>query len=105
MTPPRPAVRDLALRLTVTDPLVPGPHSQWPSWEAFARAAAGRTVILELGGVTRMDAAGLGLLVAFAEAVRLRGGCLQLSRVQPQVRRMVEVTGLAEAVGLHTAAT
>lgn len=88
------------VRVRVTDPIVLGPRTDWQAWEPVARAGTGRIVVLDLGGVSRVDAAGLGLLVRLATAVRGRGGYLRLDRVQPRVQRLVEATGLAEAVGL-----
>ena len=105
MTPPLTAVRGLVLRVRVSEPAILGPKADGPSWQSLARAAAGRAVVLDFAGVSRMDAGGLGILAAFAEAIAARGGYLRLARVPPHLRRMIEVTGLADAVGLHTAAT
>jgi anti-anti-sigma factor len=55
-------------------------------------------VILDFAGVSRMDAGGLGILAAFAEAIVARGGCLRLARVARRVRRTIEVAGLAEVL-------
>ena len=105
MTPPLAAVRGLVLRVRVQEPTLLGPGADESSWLTLARAAAGRAVILDFARVSRLDAGGLGILAAFAEAVHARGGCLRLARVRPRVRRMVEVTGLVEAMGLHVSAT
>jgi anti-anti-sigma factor len=100
MTPLLAAVHGLVLRVRVQEPALLGPGADQSSWLTLARTAAGRAVILDLAGVSRLDAGGLGILAAFSEAVHARGGCLRLARVRPQVRRMVEVTGLAEVVGM-----
>lgn len=98
MTPPPAAVRGLVLRVRVSEPSLLGPGADWSSWQPLARASAGRAVILDFAGVSRIDAGGLGILAAFAEAVHARGGCLRLARVRPYVQRMVEVAGLAGVV-------
>ena len=101
MTPTRTVLRNLVLRVLVSESALVGPEADGASWQSLARSTAGHAVILDLAPVSCMDAGGLGILVAFAEAVRARGGELRLDHVQPYVRRMVEVTGLAEAIGLH----
>lgn len=100
MTPPPSAERGFVLRVLVSEPALLGPGADGSSWQSLARASAGRAVILDFAGVSRIDAGGLGILAAFVEAVRARGGCLRLARVRPCVRQMVEVAGLAGVVGM-----
>jgi len=100
MTPTRTALRNLVLRVVVSEPSLVGPVADAASWQSLARCAAGHAVILDLAQVSRMDAGGLGILVAFAEAVRARGGELRLDRVQPRIREMAAVVGLTAAIGL-----
>ena len=100
MTPTLAAVRGLVLRVRVQEQALLGPEADGSFWLSLARAAAGRAVILDFARVSRVDAGGLGILVAFAEAVHARGGCLRLARVRPRVRRLVEVAGLTWVVGM-----
>jgi len=101
MTPTRTVLLNLVLRVVVSEPALMGPAADATAWQSLARAAAGHALILDLAQVSRLDAGGLGILVAFAEAVRARGGELRLDRVQPRIREMVAVVGLATALGLY----
>jgi anti-anti-sigma factor len=67
-----------------------------------ADAAAGRTLVLDMRGVSQIDAAGLGLLVALSTEVRRRGGCLRLARASRRVGALVRVTGLSGVLGMAT---
>lgn len=61
---------------------------------AVARRAAG--VVVDLGGVTFMDSSGVSALVRSREEMARRGGELVLTRATPTVRRILELTGLAD---------
>jgi len=57
--------------------------------------AAGRVdVAVNLAGLTRLDARGLGELVVAMKALRHRGGRLALVAPAPRVAKMLAVTGL-----------
>lgn len=53
-----------------------------------------RHVVLDMGGVTRIDSAGLGALVGALKAARSRDGDTVLARLTPPVRAVVELTRL-----------
>jgi len=55
-----------------------------------------RRLVLDLSGVTFMDAAAVGLLVAVREAYRDRGGVLVLANPSRPVRRILTLTNLDE---------
>jgi anti-sigma B factor antagonist len=51
-------------------------------------------VVLQLDQVEFVDSSGLGALVRLMQAVRLKGGDLQLSGVPPRIRKTLEMTSL-----------
>src|SRR5579875_3692136 len=57
-------------------------------------AAEGRPVVVDLGQVSFLGAAGLGVLVGAANRAEASGGSLHLARARPQVRRLLRLTGL-----------
>jgi anti-sigma B factor antagonist len=60
----------------------------------------GPQVVIDLGGVTFLDCAGLGVLVATRRRALLEGGWVRLVRVPPQARRMISLLNLDRAFGL-----
>ncbi|MBL1083651.1 STAS domain-containing protein [Streptomyces actinomycinicus] len=52
-----------------------------------------RIVRLDLAGVAFMDASGLGLLQKLQRYTHAQGGLLELSGLQPEPRRVLELTG------------
>jgi anti-sigma B factor antagonist len=63
-------------------------------------ARDGTTVHLDLTGVRFMGSAGLHVLVRAARLLEDEGKRLRVDRAPPTVRRVLEVTGLAELLGL-----
>jgi anti-anti-sigma factor len=62
---------------------------------ALNDAVASHTwLVVDLGQVTFIDSSALGLLIDLDARLTLRGGMLALSSMQPQVRRVFEVSGL-----------
>ncbi|MGW1988463.1 STAS domain-containing protein [Streptomyces collinus] len=53
-----------------------------------------RTLRLDLAGVPFLDASGLGLLQVLNERTGVQGGLLELSGLQSQPRRVLELVGL-----------
>ena len=49
---------------------------------------------LDLGGITRVDSAGIALLIALIRAVRERGGDISLLHAPPQLMAIASVSGL-----------
>ena len=56
--------------------------------------AGGRHVVMNLAGLTHVDARGLGEIAMAAEAVQSSGGRLLLMAASPRVARMLAVTRL-----------
>lgn len=53
-----------------------------------------RRFLLDMGRLTFIDSAGLGMLVRFLRRVRDAGGGLVLVRANPSVRKLFRMTGL-----------
>ncbi|MET8448261.1 STAS domain-containing protein [Streptomyces sp. NPDC005209] len=56
-------------------------------------AIAGQDLTLDMTRVTFMDASGLGMLMRLRQWVVAGGGVVELRGVQPQVWRVLELTG------------
>ena len=75
--------------------------------EAFARLEGVRYLVLSMRGVPLVDTSGLQALGHLHERLEAQGGRLLLAAVHPDVRRMLERSGLPEAIGpdaLHASA-
>jgi stage II sporulation protein AA (anti-sigma F factor antagonist) len=57
-------------------------------------------VAVDCSGLTFIDCAGLGVLAAAASAFRRRGSRLVVIGRSPWLRRLLELTGLDEALGV-----
>ena len=57
-------------------------------------------VVVDLAGVTFIDAAGLGVLVGAQRRFDRAGGRLRVERPQRCVRRLLEITALDKVLGL-----
>lgn len=55
-------------------------------------------VQLDLAGITRVDSAGIGLLIALIRAVRKQGGDISLAHAPPQLMAIATVSGLDEVL-------
>jgi anti-anti-sigma factor len=63
---------------------------------------AGRSrLVLDLGGVGFCDSAGLGVFARLKRRVDEVGGELALARPALMVRRVLELTGLTELIGVY----
>jgi anti-sigma B factor antagonist len=58
-------------------------------------------VTLDLGGVTFLDSSGLGALLAAGRRCADVGTTLRLESVPNHARRVIEITGVAELLGLE----
>lgn len=69
-----------------------------------ARLAAlttdGGRVIVDLGRVRFIDAAGLGVLARAASEAAAHGGCLRVVTARPRTRMLFKISGLEEHLGL-----
>jgi anti-sigma B factor antagonist len=59
-------------------------------------ADGAREIALDLSSVTRLDSSGLGTLVGNARSIGSSGGAIILAGMNPRVRRVLEVTNLAQ---------
>lgn len=64
--------------------------------EAIAKVKDGATVVLDLSGVTFLDSSAIGALVGCGREITEGGGRLQIGPRSDIVRRVLEITGLAE---------
>lgn len=78
--------------------------AQVPAALATARAALEREadgpVELDLSGVTRVDSAGLALLLELARQARARGRELRCTGAPAQLRRLAEFFGISAVLAL-----
>jgi anti-anti-sigma factor len=65
--------------------------------------AHGPRLALDLTGVTFIDCSGLGALVATRRLARVQGGWLRLIAVSGCARRLIEITGLHDALAMPPA--
>ncbi len=66
----------------------------------LALVGEGRRVVLDLSGLTFMDSSGLNLLLGVARAAGEQGGALTVAAVSAEVRRVLDLSGVAERLGL-----
>jgi anti-sigma B factor antagonist len=66
-----------------------------------AAAACGPSVIVDLAGLEYIGYSGLGVLVRIGKWLRAGGGDLTLAAPQPQVRKILVVTGLIDVFAVH----
>lgn len=83
--------------LRATGRLTAGAGADHPIWAELSAAADGMVLQLDLAGVCRIDAAGIGRLAELSTAVRARGGNVQLVAASERVRTMLRVTGVEPA--------
>lgn len=67
------------------------PHLWRSGTSAFGNNAAVR---LDLGGITRVDSAGIALLIELTRTVRSHGGKILLEHAPPQLMAIATVSGL-----------
>lgn len=65
-----------------------------PGWDDCLRRLAGEHVRVDLGGVTEIDARGLGMLAELTRESRAVGGRVSVVCASPRVRRLLAVTHL-----------
>jgi anti-sigma B factor antagonist len=61
----------------------------------------GSRLALDLAGVTFIDCAGVGVLLATRRRAQLEDGSVEVIRASPRVRRMISLLGLGWAFGLR----
>jgi len=68
----------------------------WALRNATASQSAARLVVLDLAGTRRIDAAGLGLLLALRERACADGSQFKLMNVRPKVKRLIRIARLEQ---------
>lgn len=53
-----------------------------------------KNLILDFGGVTFMDSSGIGVIIGRYKQIKARGGKTMIIRAQPQVDKILELSGL-----------
>ena len=89
----------LAEGLACSEPPPATPSARWRGRRAQMAAALDGcvgAVTVDLGGVTFMDSSGLGTLIRARNRIGEDGGQLSVTGVSQNVRRLFEVTGLAD---------
>ena len=66
--------------------------------QELAADPAVASVTVDLAQITFLDSSGVRAIVTGGEALRSRGAALALTAPNPNVRRVLEVTGLAQLV-------
>ena len=61
-----------------------------------------RHCILHVGGVTHMDACGLGTLAALCKSTHALGGSLKLTNVNRRLYELLRITGLASVMQFYS---
>jgi anti-anti-sigma factor len=69
-------------------------NGQVPSMVATLLSWGERQIVLDLAGVPKIDAAGIGELVRAYNTTAARDGALGIANPNPQVRKTLEVVGL-----------
>ncbi|MDN5344895.1 MAG: hypothetical protein PWQ18_1007 [Clostridia bacterium] len=64
--------------------------------EASLDHARPEVLLLDLEGVTFMDSSGLGVILGRYRRLKKQGGRVVICRPQPQVRRLLELSGLSK---------
>lgn len=61
-------------------------------------------MIVDLSDVSYMDSTGLGVFVGLFKLLRGNEGGLKLTGLSPRLKRLFQITGLAEIMGINTEA-
>lgn len=57
-----------------------------------------RNLILDFADVPFMDSSGIGMILGRYKEIKMRGGKTMIIRVQPQVDRVLELSGLKKII-------
>lgn len=84
--------------VAVSGELDPHSASQVQTRLADLLDAGARSIVVDLMGVSFMDSAGLGVLLAASKALRMAGGELVLAADDRRILRVLEITGLERSI-------
>lgn len=68
-----------------------------------ALTTAHKKLLVDMSGVDFVTSAGLRAVLTIVKKTKFRGGALALCAVQPQVREILDITGLAPMMAIHPA--
>lgn len=60
-----------------------------------------KNLIFDFGGVTFMDSAGIGVILGRYKRITLLGGKIAIVNTRPQIKRILQVCGIAKIAGLY----
>lgn len=58
-------------------------------------------LILDMGGVTYVDSAGIGALVATSNLAMRKGGCIKLLHLTKRIHDVLQITRLSSVFGIY----
>jgi stage II sporulation protein AA (anti-sigma F factor antagonist) len=58
-------------------------------------------ILFDLGDVSFIDSSGLGVILGRYKSVTQRGGKMAITKAQPTVRRILELSGLMRVMGIY----
>lgn len=73
--------------------------------ELAVDAALPRRLLLDFGGVTFMDSSGIALLLRAKRCMDALDGSMQVCRVQPQAKRVMDAAGISRLVHIKQEGT
>ena len=85
--------------------LVAGVGAGHPAWQAARDWRGASRVVLDLCGVTAIDAGGLGALLRLRHSAGRHGVPVVIERAGPRVRRLLQLTRLDAVFGLPVPGT
>jgi anti-sigma B factor antagonist len=88
--------------VTPTGPLIIGASERLMN-ETIARLFADRKfhLVIDMGGVPRMDSSGVDTLVLACRRARENGGDTKLARLTPRIRQLLEITQLTTVFDIY----
>lgn len=84
--------------------LVAGVGVEHPAWRAARDVGGTAQVVLDLRGVTAMDAGGVGELLRLRQSAHRHGVPVVIEGAAPRVRRVLQLTQLDTVFGLAVSA-
>jgi anti-anti-sigma factor len=85
--------------LYVAGPLVAGHGAAHPVWQAASDWRGASRLVVDLAGVTALDASGLGALLRLRQSACRHGVPVMLRRAGPRVRHLLQLTRLDGVFG------
>jgi anti-anti-sigma factor len=74
---------------------------QLRTWAARALGVGARNLVIDCAEITFLDCGALRLLLELARATHQRSGYLTIRHCTPAVRRIFEITGMVDSLGVE----